>query len=301
MHNHRNIEVFKKFISIAKFAYVPIAIIFISYLCWINIYVIKDTFTNISLLHLLACISIWLFLHCLSPLFTIISFSQIGTSISYRDAYLIHTSYLPAKYIPGGIWHTVARSQSYCELKITKQNVITYLIQENLIIAAVTLLIGGIIVGAYSNNMMISNLAIILACISVISLIIWPFLKNKFLEASCPTFYLLRYVLSIFLIAIYWITASVSFVIFLNIFPNIDSLCHAIYTAGTYIFSWGIGFIALFAPQGFGISESVAAGLLCTSVAPTALIVLLSSFRIILLLADLLSWISSFYIKKLFQ
>lgn len=283
----------RKLISLAKVIYLPAVIFFIAYLGWNNRTIINDIFNDIDLAYLSICVMIWLCLHCLSPLFTTISFKQLGISLSYKDAYFIHTTYLPAKYLPGGIWHTVARGQMYCNHNISKDKVFAYLLHENLLIAAVTLTIGGFIVGVFSDNTKISNLAFCLSAFSFTILIAWPIVRKRFFRKQFIDLGIYHYVNCMLIISLYWLIASVSFVIFLDIFPSIDSACHSIFTAGTYIFSWGIGFIAIFAPQGFGISESVAAGLLCITVTPAALIVFLSSFRIIILFADLLAWATS--------
>ena len=283
----------RKLISLAKVIYLPAVIFFIAYLSWNNRTIILDIFRHIDFTYLSICVLIWFFLHCLSPLFTTISFRQLGISLSYKDAYFIHITYLPAKYLPGGIWHTVARGQMYCNHDIPKEKVFAYLLHENLLIAAVTLTLGGFIVGLFSENISVRYLAFCLSVFSFAILIAWPVIRKRFLRKQFEDVGIHHYVNCILVISLYWIIASVSFVIFLDIFPSIDSLCHSIFTAGTYIFSWGVGFIAVFAPQGFGISESVAAGLLCITVAPAALIVFLSSFRIIVLFADLLAWATS--------
>ena len=59
---------------------------------------------------LAASLSIWLILHLVSPVFTLLTLNGLGQALRYRDVLCIHVVRLPAKYLPGGIWHSVARA-----------------------------------------------------------------------------------------------------------------------------------------------------------------------------------------------
>ena len=60
--------------------------------------------------------------------------------------------------------------------------------------------------------------------------------------------------------------------------------------AGTYLFSWGVGSLTVFAPQGIGVFETLAAGLLEATSGLGGGAALVAGFRLVVLLADLTAW-----------
>ena len=82
-----------------------------------------------------------------------------------------------------------------------------------------------------------------------------------------------------------WSIAASSFVAFVSAFPGVTRSAEYLEIAGTYLFSWGIGFIAIFAPQ------VTAATLLRESTLVTGIVPLFAMFRLVILAADLVAWI----------
>lgn len=290
MNMELTINFFKKAIAWAKLFFTPVALLFLAYFAWSSKDLIINLFVNAQFYWLLLCVLIWLALHTISPIFTVASFTGSNFKLDYKRALLIHVSYLPAKYLPGGIWHSVARSHDYFNLGIDAKTVGTYFLHENILVAAVTLSLGGLIVGFGSYSPPLETIVQLLMLVGIVSIVLWFFALNKFSIQTSFKLNASQYVLSIFSMIIYWLIAAVSFLVFLQIFPDLEITCSKLYTAGIYIFSWGVGFIALFAPQGLGVSEYVASELLCSNLETTSLIVLLAMFRIIILIADLLAW-----------
>ena len=58
----------------------------------------------------------------------------------------------------------------------------------------------------------------------------------------------------------------------------------------SYLFSWSIGYLAFFAPQGIGVFEVTLANMLDTSLTVGSLAVIIAGFRIIIFLADITLW-----------
>ncbi len=70
--------------------------------------------------------------------------------------------------------------------------------------------------------------------------------------------------------------------------PACTASLPAIY--GTYLFSWGAGFVAFFAPQGIGVFEFVSGKLLEGQLDLGHAVALMASFRVIVLAGDLFAW-----------
>ena len=265
--------------------FTPIAIGFIAYFCWLSRLQLKETFQQAKPIWLIISISLWILLHFISPLFTIALFKRWQLPLDYSKAFWIHSSRLPAKYLPGGIWHSVARAADYHKHGINKNYLGSYLLIENLLVASVTMALGGsIIINIISEPvwlLLIKTIIIFSICI----IVLLPWLIDKHLLSICfssPKYYYAAVSIAI----IYWLTAASSFVCFLKAFPELDLAVSYLISGGIYIFSWSIGFIALFAPQGIGVAEFISSKLLSQNHAGSYFIALLTSFRLVALIGD---------------
>ncbi len=245
---------------------------------------------------LIASICIWISLHFLSPVSTKLLFGTIGQPIKYSDALHIHIKYLPAKYIPGGIWHSVARIIDYHKHKITRKNLATYLVLENISIAAISISLGGSIIYFISELTTLWYwITLLLLTICIPTLFAIPFIvKHRHLINNNQT-YIRWYILYILSIIIYWVTAALSFILFLTSFPTLLVDMSHLEAGGIYVYSWGIGFITVFAPQGIGVSEFVSSHLISSDISISGLIVVLATFRFVVLIGDLSVWLLSLF------
>jgi hypothetical protein len=110
---------------------------------------------------------------------------------------------------------------------------------------------------------------------------------------------MVNYYFSIICIIIYWIIAAIAFVCFLTAFKGLGLSVSYIQAGGIYIFSWAVGFIALFAPQGIGVSEFISGQLLATDMSTKTLTALLALFRFIVFIGDILTWFLANIISNL--
>lgn len=296
-------KVLKKIIRGAKFLFTPIAFSFLGFFIWESRVILFTLFADANINWLLICILLWMLLHLISALFSLIIFKSHTIYLNYKTLLFIHCNRLPAKYLPGGIWHTVARSNDYYKKGISTRDLSSYLLIENIMIAAITLIVGGFVVlGLIKNNEAIWYLSVcLLIFISFASLIMLPWVTRFFILKNTTGIIKSTYFGSIFCILLYWLIAAVAFVSYLHAFKGITLSVSEIEAGGIYIFSWGIGFITLFAPQGIGVAEFISAKLLTNNISTGAFIALLASFRMIGLIADLTVWLLSFLLgdKKL--
>ncbi len=292
------LNIIKPIISWAKIVFTPLALFFLVYFGWQSRGVLIEIFSTAQFHLLLTSILLWLLLHFISPLFTVIVFHGCKLSIGYKDAFYIHAGRLPAKYLPGGIWHSVVRSVDYHQRKIAPRHVATYLLLENIVAATVTLSIGGLIMLSIPQFEGVWSLTALISSISgICALFILPILVDKYLLPGEDVLSRIPYVTSVICIVFYWIIAAAAFVCFLKSFPELIISVTDFEAGGIYIFSWGIGFITLITPQGIGVSEFVSSSLLGANIPTSSLIAFLAGFRVLILLADLIAWIVSRFIK----
>ncbi len=95
------------------------------------------------------------------------------------------------------------------------------------------------------------------------------------------------YVMLIAVNVLFWGWSALTFLLYLRAFPSTD-LYRTILVVGGFLLTWGVGFLAPFAPQGIGVFEvSMTAVLQADAAAGTA--VVLGGYRLVLLARDLIA------------
>jgi hypothetical protein len=231
----------------------------------------------------------WSSLNIISPLISKYIFLTVGSETKYLDILKIHTLRLPAKYIPGGIWHAIAKMHGYHELGISKKTLGLNFIYENLLAIQSALTCGGILVYLTTNDNFWKITALSLASVS---LIVTPILI-MFSKRLSNKFSLRNYIYSLFLYIPFWLVTGFSFALFFQSLFVEQINISIIELSGTYIFSWAIGYLAIFSPQGIGITEIIANELINPSISSLLFITYLFTFRIVILISDIITWLIS--------
>jgi hypothetical protein len=230
--------------------------------------------------------------HLLSPWFVSTVLRACGTKVSYRHNLALHLSYLPARYIPGGVWHTVARVSGLHRFGVRPSHLSCFVIIENLVAVCVTLAVGGSLIGFYKHNQELQLVIFCIATASLILLILCPALVNKFvLRADVSKINFACYIKCIFIVILFWMVASASFTLFIYSFLYNSISSSWIEIIGVYLFSWGVGFVAIFAPQGVGVFEVVAATVMQINLPFSTTLGILSVFRFVAIFADFCAWV----------
>ncbi len=275
----------------SKQLFTPIALGFIGYFFWESKDLFIEILNNSNSYWLIGSTLLWMSLHFSFPIFTRIILKSYGLPLNYKEVLWIHIKRLPAKYIPGGIWHAVARISDYSQKGIKNYNIASYLLIENISIAAVTLILGGSVVLSLLNQGIWQYIIIILIVSCSLTIIGLPLLLKSNIFSLRQPLSKQYYYIGILYLFIYWLIVASSFVCFLKSFPNNILSVSPITSGGIYVFSWGIGFISLFSPQGIGVSEYISGHLLEANLDKHTFIALLASFRIIIFIADASTWL----------
>lgn len=287
-----HLDKIKPIIRWSKYVFTPFAFGFFGYIAWHSSDFIVNLFNNASHTWLSISIVLWISLHFISPVFTSTLLMGFSLPLKYKDAFTTHNIRLPAKYIPGGIWHSVARTGDYISYGISSRYVAAYLLMENIFVASVTLFLGGLVVASIESINTLWLLFTIGCSIgSFTTIVLMPILINNRLYWRIGPIQTIQYIKSTCYMLLYWVVASVSFICYIQSFSDLDMSASFLNVAGIYLFSWGVGFISIFAPQGIGISEYVTSHLLGSELETVSVMLIISGFRIIVLIADMLTWI----------
>ncbi|MCC1495294.1 hypothetical protein [Alcanivorax sp. 1008] len=291
----------RKAIGLAKALFTPAALLAIFYAAWSSREHLIASFSSANLFYLLPSICVWILLHAVAPAFSQAGLATFGYAASFRDAFYIHNLRLPAKYLPGGIWHTVAKGADYKTRGASAFQVTGYLVMENIMLVAGASFLGSIMLlaGQAAPALEIVFWTAIAAVIALLACT--PLVLRLYLKESAQKFHMWPYMLSALLVVIHWSMAATSFTLYLQAYPDINDALSFAQMAGAYLVSWAAGYVAIFAPQGIGVAEAVSASLLKDAGSITGLIVLIATFRVVVFIGDIIAWAAAytaFYLKN---
>lgn len=241
-------------------------------------------------LRLAAATGLWTLMHVLSPLFALAVFRGSGRDLDYTTAARIHLDNLPARYIPGGIWHTVGRVAAFRSLGMDARRITLFVLCENGLAVAVAFVMGGGVLFLIRGPDHWGDVAGLCAAGGALALLLLPVVIRRWLSGAHGGIAVSYYLASVCIVAVSWLVASLAFVQFVAAFPALELAAGRLETAAVYLFSWGVGFLAVFAPQGVGVFEVTAGELLRGVLALGGFAVLLAGFRAVIFAADLLAW-----------
>jgi len=249
--------------------------------------VIETAHPHLLLLSIVALIAA----HFVAAASAVAGLKACDAVIPYSFALKTHINRLPARYLPGGFWHSVGRLLDFHTQGVKKPQLTTFFILENSLAISIAFLLGGS--GLYYTRGLTDNWGIVA---------LWAVIGNLFALILLPTF-ISRYTLKSFgkislyfyckAIAIYfivWPLLALAFVSYFSAFPLAVGNLSSLAIGSTYLFSWAVGLATIFAPQGIGIFEVVAGHVLVAPLSLGSIAVLIAGFRVISLIADMTLW-----------
>lgn len=280
----------RRVLRIAKLLFTPAAIAFLVYFAWDSRESLRGVLASANLRRLLVAALLWSLMPLLAPLFAQLVFRALGHRFSYRQLAAIHIGQLPARYIPGGIWHTVGRAGAFSGLGAGKRDIAVFVLLENALAISLAFVLGGPLVAFYRGLTDWGLVAAMASIGGILGLAVLPWLLNRYLAKSQVRLPTRAYLACVGTVAFSWGMGAAAFVLFLTAFPDLDVHVSALEAGATYLFAWGMGFIAFFAPQGIGVFEVVAGSMIKGAGSITSAAALLSGFRLVILLSDALVW-----------
>jgi hypothetical protein len=248
---------------------------------------LASAWTGIAPGHVAVAICLWTATHFVSPCASMLILGR-ARPIGYRSALAVHALRLPAKYLPGGIWHMVGRVNDLHGMGHERRSLVEFVVMENLVAAGFALGTGASLL-LLSGETPWRGLLAVVAGLAFTGLALVPWIA-RFVGGLELTFPPARYGRLLAVTLAFWTLASAAFVVFLSGFGPAVIQAGVSAKIGTYLFSWGAGFIAFFAPQGVGVFEFVAGTLLDGRIALAQAVALMASFRIIVLAGDFVAW-----------
>jgi hypothetical protein len=273
-----------------RLLFAPIALASLIGFGWRARAMLEDVLASADIALLCLAVLAWSLMSLVAPLLATIVFRSRGADLSYGDAARIHILNLPARYIPGGIWHTVGRLLDLRQAGIGKADLAAFVLLENVLALALAFLIGGSLLAHYKGFQGWGLIAALAAGGGAILLVVLPFVARLRSRSEGSILRPRDYLSAVLVVAVSWCIAASAFVAFASGFSDLWTSTEILEIAGIYLFSWAVGFVAVFAPQGVGVFEVVAADLLRGSCSFAGIAALLATFRLVILLSDAAVW-----------
>jgi hypothetical protein len=210
---------------------------------------------------------------------------SVGVNRRLGDAMTSYFVRLPARYLPGGIWHTASRyADIHANQPIDRLTVGTLFVAETGVVALTGLLVAGIAARTFLPELSFgSQLAILLIAAATILTIVLAAAARRAKVYPHPA----EFAAAVVLLAANWVGLGVAFVLYTRGLGGSSlASCDASIVATTYDMAATLGYITLIAPQGWGVTElSFGALKTCAADMPTS-VAALTGFRIVAIIAD---------------
>lgn len=253
---------------------------------------ILSIFSVASYSGLATAILFWILATLLMPAIAFTILRDRQNSITFRTLLAIHLNRIPSKFLPGGIWQTFARAYDMNNMGITKTDISLVVLYENtysIILAAIVSTLG---IYLFSASDLYATLALVLFLGSIATLPMALIFRKRGFILSLSAYAQLTAVCTVF-----WILAGSAFYSYMSAIGLVAASDGALLTFINYLFSYVVGFVSVFAPQGIGVFELVYSELAASELSRTQLIIFVAGFRVLVMLSDMLTWLGYMLIK----
>lgn len=276
-----------RWVSWARRLFIPAALMFLGYSAYRAGGSLEPLFATISIRYLLLAWACWGMAQWVGPFSTVAFAHILALPLAYRELALISILRLPAKYLPGGIWQSVARFTAYGRLDVKPADSLTILIGEHLIALGVSMALGAALLLCIDDTALLRKMAawtLASALALLAATTFWLVRKRK------PAMRTIAWIsMAIATTALFWVIAAAAFCIYWSAVFGLHGT-NILRVASCYLLSWAVGFVAIFAPQGLGVFEWVAAHLLPSSQPLSVIVTAVAGFRLVTVAGDLGSW-----------
>lgn len=281
----------KKLIEYSKWLWIAVVITAVGYYLITKWESIGGYIQRLSLSNILLSVLFIILAKVLLAVISKFSIEKEGYTLHYIDVFRIVSFTHLAKYIPGGIWHFVGRFNAYNEREMKIKSSTRALIHENLWLLSGAFFTGSLFgVLSSQGQRIFEEMGIEISLYLPFSLILllWILILMGY-EKLFPSKRSIRYYLIFFVSLMAWVFLGVSFGFILPGFSSSTGM----YFISIYAFGWIAGYVAIFAPGGIGIRETVLVWLLGSIIDPELAIVYSSVHRFVFIIAEILLGITS--------
>jgi hypothetical protein len=213
----------------------------------------------------------------------------LGAPVAFRRSLSATAQSGPARYLPGSVWYAVSRAAVLQRDGVPVRALAAVATLETLLAPVVAFALGGALLAVTGTAVSPSLPVPLLVSAAGLLVLASPPVVNaalRFRAGDAPPLRLgwpgLLRVLG--WLTAFWLWSGSVFALYVSAFPSATDV-GGVAVVGAYAVAWGVGWLALFAPQGIGVSEVVLAALLAGGGAGLALV--LGGYRVLVAVRDL--------------
>jgi len=268
--------------------FIPLAVCFLAYSAYNSANLLGAILARLSMWDLAGAWICWCLAQVAGPLSTVALARILGLPFGYRELSRISMLRIPARYLPGGIWQSVARFAAYTQLDINKADSFVILVAEHAMALGTSAFLGALLLlgTAHTQALRIVAVAVLTAACALLMATGWWITKKH----GGLRKLLIRFLWLTAAVLLFWILAATSFYLYWKA-AFASPLSDVPRIASCYLLSWSVGFVVPFAPQGLGVFEWVAGSLLSLEQPIAIAVTVIAGFRLVAIAADFFVWI----------
>lgn len=271
----------------ARRLFIPLALGFLAYSAYRAGDKLAPLVAGMSAGYLVIAWLCWVIAQWIGPIATTAFARALDVPMGYRELALISILRLPAKYLPGGIWQSVARFTAYGQREVSSTTSLSILVAEHLFALGASVALGALLLMHAGNTPFEYEIAawlLVGALLLLVLAALWILRIGKWKPngVSC----IVKVIVSA---TLFWIAAATAFCAYWTAVVGLGET-DVLRVAACYLLSWAAGFVAVFAPQGLGVFEWVAAHLLQSAQPSSVIVTAIAGFRLVAIAGDMSAW-----------
>lgn len=288
----RNMRVLKR-------AFVFSAMAFFAYYGYESAELYKKLIADIDLQWLLLVILTLMTQSIIAALFTFTLVASTDNSLIFRDVLWVHISRLPARYLPGGIWHVASKLYDFHGKGVGSQGLTRIALFEIIMPISVTFLLGGV---AIFTSSQVPDLWVNIALLASVTSFLFVTTYSMVGRFKPIRKYLIpkkSFYQAFIVVSVYWSLAGFGFCFYLaSLYEQLRGV-GMLDAWGVYLFSWGLGNLAIISPQGVGVLEWAAGSMLPITANLGSMMVVVAGYRVMILISDALCYVAYCLLRAL--
>lgn len=248
---------------------------------------IRAIIGRLSLVGLCCCMLPYILAYFIAGWSTSSLLVSFGEVRPYWQIMGIYFRRLPAKYLPGGIWHTVGRGGDFVRHGIPVQQVGRALLLEQMLAVWWSGFLGLLLASVvFDESVRRAALGLAFFWIAVPAIVLGYARRKRnyaqLVSAAVDPVVAVTYVAG-------WSCLATAFSIYLSL----GGMTHGslLQVAASYLVSWMVGALAFFAPQGMGVFEfSMGKAMGYSGPVAAGFLWFVGSYRLLVLATDLTAW-----------
>lgn len=196
---------------------------------------------------------------------------------------------VPTRYLPGSVWYALGRAALLHRAGTSKRAVGTVALLESALSVVVVLTFGAVLL-LVSGRVPAPGWQVAAACVALAALASPPVVNLLLRQVArrrggvAAHLSWTRHLRLLGWMAVFWTYSATTFSVYLAAFPGV-AVGSPVEVAGSFMLAWGVGFLAVFAPQGAGVFEVTVAALL-TADAIAGVAVIVAGYRALMAVRD---------------